>query len=318
MRFLILGAGAIGSVFGGFLRKAGHYVTLVGRAAHMAAIAAGGLRITGIWGAHHIEGLRAVESAAALAGEAFDAVLLSVKSYDTEAAMGELVAARLDGAPPVVSLQNGLGNVETIARHVGIERTVGGRVIFGVETPEPGHCVVTVYAEEVMLGAVEPNEAARTWAARLAAVFAEAAIPSLATDRIHAYLWGKILYNCSLNPTATLLRTHYGALVEHEATRAILRRVVEEIYAVARARGVDLLAPTPEAYYEILVGKLVPATYDHHPSMLQDIRAGRRTEIDAMNGAVVGYGDESGVPVPTNRTLAELIRALEGRREERG
>ena len=311
MRFLVMGAGAIGSVFGGFLRKAGHDVALVGRHAHMAAIAARELKISGIWGDHLVAGVRTYESVSDAAGVMYDAVFLSVKSYDTESAMQELVRAGLQGEPPIVSLQNGLGNVETIARFVGAERTIGGRVIFGVEVPEPGHCRVTVYAEEVMLGEIERATAPRETVEALAHVLNEAGIPTLPTDRIHAYLWGKILYNCSLNPTATLLGAHYGELIEHEETREILWRVVGEIYAVAGARGVDLLVPTADEYVEVLFGRLVPATYDHHPSMLQDIRAGRRTEIDAMNGAVVRYGRQGGVATPTNEILTFLIHALE-------
>jgi len=311
MRFLILGAGAIGGVFGGFLRRAGHDVALVGRREHMAAIAEKGLHISGIWGEHHVSGFQTFESVAELAGESFDAVFLSVKSYDTETAMRQLVEAHLAGGPPVVSLQNGLGNVETIARYVGTGRTIGGRVIFGVEVVEPGHCRVTVYAEEVMLGPIERGSPSGEAVETLAQTLREANIPALATDRVHAYLWSKILYNCSLNPTATLLGAHYGELIEHEETREILRRVVNEVYAVAASRHVDMLSPTAEAYFEILVDRLVPATYDHHPSMLQDIRAGRRTEVDAMNGAVVRYGRESGIATPTNEILTLLIKALE-------
>lgn len=311
MRFLVLGAGAIGSVFGGFLRRVGHDVTLVGRREHMAAIAERGLRISGIWGEHQIAGLRTFESVAEAAGEPFDAILLSVKSYDTETAMRQLVETRLTGEPPVISLQNGLSNVETIARFVGADRTIGGRVIFGVEAVEPGHCRVTVYAEDVMLGAIEPGSPPPEAIETLARTFRDAHIPTLATDRIQAYLWSKILYNCSLNPAATLLGTHYGELLEHGETREILRRVVNEIYAVAAARGADMLTPTADAYLEILFGRLVPSTYDHHPSMLQDIRAGRRTEIDAMNGAIVRYGREGGIATPANDLLTLLIKALE-------
>lgn len=313
MRFLILGGGAIGSVFGGFLKKAGHDVALVGRRDHIGAITERGLRISGIWGDHYITGLRTHEAVAEAGGEAFDAVFLAVKSFDTKSAMAELVEVDLAERPPVVSLQNGLGNVETIARFLGAGRTIGGRVIFGVEIVEPGHCRVTVYAEEVMLGEIEAGSVARDTIETLASVLNDAGIPTLPTDRIHAYLWGKILYNCSLNPTATLLGTHYGELLEHEETREILRRIVNEVYAVASARGVDLLVPTADEYVDVLFGRLVPATYDHHPSMLQDIRAGRRTEIDAMNGAIVRYARESHVAAPTNEFLTFLIRALERR-----
>jgi 2-dehydropantoate 2-reductase len=162
-----------------------------------------------------------------------------------------------------------------------------------------------------MLGAIERGVLPDETIAHLATALTEAGIPTLPTDRIHAYIWGKILYNCALNPAATLLRAHYGELAEHEETREILNRVVEEIYAVAEARGVDLLVPTPGEYLGVLFDRLIPATYDHHPSMLQDMRAGRRTEIDAMNGAVVRYGREAGIATPANEFLTLLIHALE-------
>lgn len=307
-----MGAGAIGGVFGGLLRKAGHDVALVGQRGYMEAIARRGLRISGIWGGHVAEGLRLHEKVGEVAGQPFEVVLLSVKSYDTERAMQELAAAELGGDPIVVSLQNGLGNVETIAYYAGADHTVGGRVIFGAEVVEPGHCRVTVYAEEVMLGefvrdAVFLKESIEA----LADAITKAGIPTLYTDRIEAYLWGKILYNCSLNPTATLRGWNYGKLGEHEETREILRNVVEEIYAVAAKCRVDLLVPTPGEYLDLLLGRLIRSTYHHRPSMLQDIEAGRRTEIDAMNGMIVRYGRECGVPTPTNEFLTNEIKALE-------
>src|SRR5262245_38655093 len=129
MRILIAGAGALGSIFGGFLRGAGFEVTLLGRAAHVEVIARDGLTVDGIWGTHVFSGFHTATDAASLRG-CFDAVVLTVKSYDTRV-MAEAVAPRLAPDSLVLSLQNGLGNVETIEAVVGPERTLGARVIFG-------------------------------------------------------------------------------------------------------------------------------------------------------------------------------------------
>ena len=156
MRVLVAGAGALGSVFGGFLRRAGLDVTLFGRAAHLDAIAREGLTVDGIWGTHHVDGFTVAADAAALRGP-FDAILLTVKSYDT-AAVADVVAPLLGAGGVAISLQNGLGNVEALEAAVGAERTLGARVIFGAIVAAPGHARVTVFADPTAVGALVPGE----------------------------------------------------------------------------------------------------------------------------------------------------------------
>ncbi|HEY8491054.1 MAG TPA: ketopantoate reductase family protein [Dehalococcoidia bacterium] len=308
MRFLVMGAGAIGSVFGGLLARAGHQVTLVGRDPHMTAVARHGLRTSGIWGEHHVTGLEAVTSPPRDGGP-YDAVLLTTKAYDTVAAL-RAAAPALAGGPDVVSLQNGLGNLEAVAEAAGPERTLGGRVIFGAEVVEPGHVVVTVCADDVAVGS-PGNRAPADRAARLAAAFAEAGIPASVTDRIESLLWAKLLYNASLNGLSAVLGVPYGALLEQEETRSIMGRLVAEAFAAARAEGVALPWESPEAYRRTLFEELIPATAAHRSSMLQDIARGRRTEIDAINGAVVRVAERHGLDAPANRLVTELVRARE-------
>jgi 2-dehydropantoate 2-reductase len=298
-------------VFGCFLRRAGLEVALLGRSAHLDAVARSGLRIDGIWGDHRAEGFQIAASANQLAG-AFDAVLVSVKSYDTEA-MAREVVGRLAPAGVMISLQNGLGNVDCIEAVASAERSLGARVIFGATVPEPGHARVTVFADPTAIGSLSPglhparDEAARRWAS----IIDEAGVPTVHTDRLPALLWAKVFYNAALNPLGALLRTHYGALPENAESRGIMDAAIDEAFAVAVAEGVSLPWPSAASYREEFYGRLVPSTYHHRSSMLQDLERRRPTEVDAINGAVWRRGAARGINTPVNETLTRLIHLVE-------
>jgi len=299
----------LGSVFGGFLQKAAHDVTLLGRKRHLDAIKQHGLIITGIWGRHYISFGKVYTDATRIREQSFDLILISVKSYDTETAAKQ-AKKFLGPGTQVVSLQNGLGNVETIARLTGKGRTIGGRVIFGVELPKPGRVKVTVYAEEVMLGSPYPS-VKKPSVETIVDLFNGAGIPTLYTDEITKYIWSKVLYNAALNPLSTILRQPYGYLLKRHETIEIMKQVVEEIFAVVKAAKITLFWKCPEEYLDILFTKLIPVTAEHHASMLQDITAGKKTEIDALNGAVVSFGKRYHVPTPCNEILTLLIKTME-------
>ncbi len=308
-RVLVAGAGAVGSVFGGLLCRAGWPVTLLGRAGHLHAIRQDGLWVSGLFGEHRISGLGLATDPEDLAGP-YAAVLLTVKSYDTEA-MARRVARHVAPDGVVISLQNGLGNIEEAARAVGPERVVGGRVIFGAVVTDPGRVRVTVYAEPVMLGSPWPGRfaaldaAARRWAGAFAAV----GIPAETTDEILAYLWAKVLYNAPLNPLGAILGLTYGELAANSDLRVVMDGIIDETFAVARAQGVPLQWPTVSRFREAFYGRLVPATAGHRSSMLQDIERGRATEIDAINGRVWEYGRPAGIATPLNEMVTRLVRA---------
>ena len=215
----------------------------------------------------------------------------------------------------MVSLQNGLGNVETVERIVGAERALGARVIFGATIPEPGRARVTVFADPTAFGALEPgrhparDEAARRWAS----IIDRAGVPAVYTDRLAALLWAKVFYNAALNPLGALLGVHYGALPEKPESRAVMDAAIDEAFAVARAEDVELPWPDAAAYREEFYGRLVPSTYDHRSSMLQDLERSRRTEVDAINGAVWRRGATHGIKTPMNETLTRLIHVVESR-----
>jgi 2-dehydropantoate 2-reductase len=313
-RYLVFGAGAIGSVVGGFLQEIGCDVTYAGRGAHFRAMQDKGLKITGIWGDHHIpadriEGFSYDDSNSSK--EMYSAILLCVKSTATKAATRE-ASALLEDNGIMVSMQNGLNNWETIARHVGEDRTVGGRVIFGSEIMQPGTARVTVNADDVLLG--EPFVAVnRQLLAALDDDLRRAGIPVriVSSREIHAALWMKVLYNSALNPLSAILEVPYGRLGECLETRQIMRNVMKEIFQVIHQKGVKVPFGSHEDYYKYFMEKLLPPTVDHRSSMLQDIMMGRQTEIDALNGAISRYGKEMGIETPYNDMLTSLIKFKE-------
>jgi 2-dehydropantoate 2-reductase len=314
-RVLVAGAGAVGSVVGGLLAAAGWDVTLLARRTHAEAVRTRGLVVEGLFGTHHVQGLACVTDAASLR-EPFGTILLTVKTYDT-AATASAVAPCLADDGVLLSLQNGLGNIEAAGRAVGDARVLGGRVIFGAELVEPGRARVTVYADPVLVGSPDPADSRRQGAAvRWAAHLAAAGIPAEASATIVAELWAKVLYSAALNPVGALLGVPYGALAADPDTRAIMDAVIDEVFAVAGAEGVRLRWPDAAAYREEFYRRLVPVTSAHRSSMLQDIERGRPTEVDAINGWVASRAAAHGLDAPTNALLVRLVRARAARREE--
>ena len=304
-RFLVAGAGALGTAFGAMLRRAGCEVTFLGRnEAHMAAVRAGGVKVSGLWGEHLITGI-AAHTDAAQTTEA-DYVLVTTKSIDT----ADIVAAVAPRQPSArfVTLQNGLGNIEAIEGAVGRERTIGGMVIIGFTIPSPGEVKVTVIGGDVLIG--RPDGATDPATRALAETFDAAGITTHLTDNIRGAVWGKVLYNCSLNPLGAILDVPYGELASPH-TWAIIEDVVKECFAVAASVGVTLKWNEPAAYLELLRSRQLPDTAAHRASMLQDIERGRRTEIDHLNGAIARLARERGIAAPVNESLAALVRYLE-------
>ncbi len=309
MRILVMGAGAIGSVVGGLMAEAGHSVTLVGRARHLNAIHGDGLQIRGIWGDHNVGGLSLLTDASDYAGDPPDLILITVKCYDTAAAV-DAVRAIAGPNTVVCAYQNGLGNAELVGAAFGWDRTLAARAIYGARLTAPGNAEVTVIANPTAIGAWTPAGPAPR-ARAIAEAMDQAGLPTVFSDTIQTVLWSKVAYNCALNPLSALLDVPYGALAETEDTRAIMEDVVRELYAVGAALGVHLVPETPEEYLPLFYEKLLPPTAAHYASMREDFVRRRRTEIDALNGAIVRYGASLKIACPANRFLTRLVHARE-------
>jgi 2-dehydropantoate 2-reductase len=311
---LIAGAGAIGSILGGMLHDAGHDVTLLGRRAHIEAVARGGLKISGLLGDRTVAGMKLAADTARLAGR-FGLILCAVKSYDTES-IADALADRLTGDGAIVSMQNGLGNIESLIERFGRRHVLGARVIFGAEMPSPGSAHVTVFAQPVAIGpapAIQREDApALAERARAIATMLDAAgVPAVGVGDIMPVIWTKLLYNVALNPLGAILRLHYGALAADPDVRAMMDRAIDEALAVAHALGVALAFSDADEYRKIFYEQLIPPTFSHRPTMLHDLHVRGRTEIGALNGKIVELADRLGLNAETNRMLTRLIRAAE-------
>ncbi|MGO9604486.1 MAG: ketopantoate reductase family protein [Candidatus Binataceae bacterium] len=316
-RILIAGAGAIGSVVGGMLHAAGHRVTLLGRRAHLDAIARDGLHVTGLLGTHTIRGLDVADDPARLTGR-YDLILCTVKPYDT-ASIADAIHDRLADDGVIVSMQNGLGNIEALAARFGLARVLGARVIFGSEIPRPGAAHVTVFADPVAIGPapalhgeLSPTLEAR--AATVAKLVDAAGIATVACADIMPVIWTKLLYNVALNPLGALFELSYGELAADPDLRAIMDDVIDEAFAVARASRVALPFADAAAYRGAFYGRLIPATASHRPTMLYDLNHRGRTDIDALNGKIVELAERGGLKAPVNRMLVRQIHAAERKR----
>lgn len=212
----------------------------------------------------------------------------------------------------IVSMQNGLNNWETIARYADNGRTVGGRVIFGSEIPEPGVAKVTVNADDVLVGA---PFASVNWTLLEALVrdLNSSGVPSriVSSEEIYAALWGKVLYNSALNPLGAIMEVQYGELGRSVEMLEVMRNVMREIFSVMERKSVKIPFRNYDDYYNYFVEKLLPPTVGHRASMLQDIMLGRQTEIDALNGAIVQYANELGIEVPYNELLTSMVKFKE-------
>jgi 2-dehydropantoate 2-reductase len=309
MRILVMGAGALGTVAGGLMARSGHEVHLIGRAAHMNAIRDKGLFIEGIWGNYHVKSLETHTCIKELAKDDFDLVLVAVKSYDTQEA-ARIVAPLVSPKTWVCSYQNGLGNAELIAQEIGWGHTLGARVIFGARVKQPGRVEVTVIAAPTAIGAYKDPDAHET-AKAVADAMDKAGMPTVFTDRIQTILWSKVAYNCALNPLSALLNLPYGRLAENSYTRKIMGDVVHELYQVADMMAVPLEPGTAAAYLERFYSQMLPPTAAHYASMREDLVLGRRTEIEALNGAIVRFGEQQGLVCSANAFLTAMVHARE-------
>lgn len=314
MRVLLFGLGALGTVYSCLLKKMGHEITGLDREPVVEAIRKNGVRVEGIWGDHQAHPDKLVTSIAEIENEKFDLVILTVKSYETREVAQQI--KKLVGPDTYLILaQNGYGNYEAAAEYIPEERIILGRVIFGAETLEWGHSRVTVIADDVLFGSpahlIELNILED-----LALMFNQAGIPTRASEEVMQYVWAKIIYNSALNPLGAILEVPYGQLAADPNSKGLMDAIIEEIFAVLTAIGQQTPWVDAAAYKEAFYGQMVPSTVLHHASMLQDIQRGRRTEIAALNGAVIDLGKASGVNTPVNEVIVSMLKAKEALRSK--
>ncbi len=304
MKIAIVGAGAMGSVYGGLFAAAGHDVWLVDIwREHIESIRERGLRITGASGERTVRPHATGDAAEAGACEL---VVLATKLRDLEAAARSIAPMR-GSDTAVLAIQNGLGNQEIM------ERVLGGRDFlvgiaggFGASNPEPGA------VHHNGMDRVHVAEAAGGTTARLQRVVdlwrgAGFRVEGCADpDRM---IWSKFICNLAFSPVCTALSLRIGQVLDIAEARALAEACATEAFRVALAKGIEPDFDDPvRRVHEF--GRVIPNAM---PSMLLDMLAGRPTEIDALNAALVREAERIGLPAPTNALMASIVRALEAK-----
>jgi 2-dehydropantoate 2-reductase len=313
MRVLIYGGGAVGLGIASCLIREANHVEIIARRRTVAALKRDGLARTGIFGRMHVapDAFACHELLEQLDKEGFDFVLVCTKSFDSAAAASDLSlhGDRVGNAARFVLFQNGWGNAEIFCESFDKFRIYNARVITGFRRNRPNEVEITVHAEAIHIGSL--FSADLSVIEPLCRAIQEGGVPCEKTETIEKDLWAKMLYNCALNPAGAVLGVPYGALAREVSTRMLMNHIVEEIFAVMSAAGHRTHWEQAGEFLAVFYEKLVPATAGHRSSMLQDIAAGKRTEIEALNGAVIKLAQRHGVNVPYNRALYSLIKFIE-------
>ncbi|MGE5116687.1 MAG: ketopantoate reductase family protein [Betaproteobacteria bacterium] len=294
MDVAVMGAGAVGCYYGGMLARAGHRVTLIGRAAHVEAVRRDGLLIEAQSFRAHVP-MQASTEPEAVRGARL--VLFCVKSTDTESGAAA-IAPHLASGAIVLGLQNGVDNAERLRARlpgVAVEPAV---VYVATEMAGPGH--VRHHGRGDLV--VGPSAAAR----EAAELFVAAGVPVQISDNVAGALWAKLILNCAYNALSAIARLPYGRLVQGEGIDGVMQDVVRECLAVAARLGVEVPGDMAEA-----VRRLAGTMPGQFSSTAQDLARGKPSEIDHLNGYVVRQGAALGVATPVNRTLHALVRLLE-------
>jgi 2-dehydropantoate 2-reductase len=309
MKIAILGAGAMGSVFGGHLGLAGHDVTLVDvYREHMEAVARDGLDLRRPDGTATRVPLAATADPATLAP--VDAVIVLVKAFATREAAASIRHA-VGSDTWVATVQNGLGNDRALAEVFGPERVIPGTTTVGAQLLAPGSVLMTAStaagASLTHLGPPRGAEVMPDGVIALAEALTGAGLPAKALDDADVVIWTKLCGAGTMAPVTAVLRRTLADTLEDPHSAAVLRELFDEVVAVAHAVGVPLDGEAVWQHCESTWRAAGP----HVSSMAADVVAGRRTEIEAMCLEVARLGTESGVPTPVNATVGRLVRAIE-------
>jgi 2-dehydropantoate 2-reductase len=300
MKITVVGAGAMGGSYGGLLAVAGHEVSLIDAwRAHVDAINRDGLRVDGVRGEHRVRLPAATEPKA---GATADAVIVFVDANNTDKA-GETAARLLEPDGFAITFQNGIGNVEKLQVALGPERVLGGSSMCSAASRGPGHVCLT-HMGLTSVGEIDGRASAR--ANRLIEALRSAGLEAEFEPNVMGLIWQKFVVNCGVNAIAATTGLRGGEIVRLRELDAFQDRVLEEVMAVIGAK--DIRLPNPE-----IVAKIKAQCHKkfNKPSMLQHVEAGRRTEIDALNGALIREARALGLAVPNNEALVALLKGRE-------
>jgi 2-dehydropantoate 2-reductase len=315
MKVLIYGGGAVGLGIAGFLLKSKAQVDIIARENTVLALSKNGLVRTGIWGDYSAEPavFASYTSLSEIGTKAYDYILVCTKSFDSFEAAKDLSQydSLFGKKTKIVLFQNGWGNAEIFLSFFDKEKIYNARVITGFRRPKANEVTITVHADSIHIGSLFNEDL--VCIEDLCHSIDKGGIPCEATSEIEKDLWAKMLYNCALNPLGAILDVPYGVLAEHESSRIIMKGIVEEVFEVIKTASHETHWQSPTDFLEIFYKQLVPDTAEHKSSTLQDILAKKKTEIDALNGAVIKLAEKHEVHVPYNSAVYNIVKFIEAK-----
>jgi len=301
MKIVIVGPGAVGCLFAAYLSKSKEEIWLLDKNSERAKkINAQGIRLEGISG--NWEAKVKVSSDAQEIGVA-DLVVICVKSYDTKEASLSIKQLIVEQTL-VLTLQNGIGNIEIIAEVIGQEKVIGGVTNQGATLLEAGR-IRHAGRGETVIGRIDGKTPVEMRCLR--EVLNKVGLETRISRDIKGLLWSKLVISVGINALTAITRLHNGRLIEYEGTRRILRGAVTEAIRIAKRKRIKLIYDDPLAKVEAVC----EATCANISSMLQDVLRRKRTEIDFINGVIVRQGQELGIPTPLNSLLLDLVKTIE-------
>jgi 2-dehydropantoate 2-reductase len=311
VKIAIWGAGAVGLGLASALAGPSERLRILGRNAEtLALLEAHGIKRTGLFGEIHVppEQLAIASRPQTLVEDPPVWLLVCTKAFSTAeiARALEPIADQLKKQVQLLLCQNGWGNEIPFLSFWPKQRLFHARVITGFQLRRPNEVEITAHAAPIAIGSL--FGASPDSVAPLAQRFSAGGIPTQTTNDMLGVLWAKMLYNCALNPLSAIAGRRYGELVDDPTSRSLLEEVIREIFLVLAAMGVRVAWPDAAAYLETFYAELIPPTAAHESSMLQDLRAARPTEIEALCGAVERLGSEHDVATPVISALAQLVR----------
>lgn len=312
MKIAMIGAGAAGSVFASYLRMGGAEMWLVDRyKAHMDKVASDGMTFRSPGCEFRLSGFHTSPSAETIGR--MDIIILMVKATQTDSVMPSVMPA-IDDRTVVVSLQNGLGNEETLSKYLPASRILYGFGTIGTELPEPGVCVSKPESGVIMrFGAAQHSKLSDEAGKYLEYTFCNGGCSAKFEDDIRPYVWKKAISNSGYNTVSAVSKLKVGPLLADENGRDIVTQVWKEGCEVAKAAGVRDLWPEMEDELPRLAAGF--ATY--YPSMAQDVLIHQRpTEIALLNGKIAEYGALYGIPTPANTLLTKLVKCMQANYSE--
>jgi 2-dehydropantoate 2-reductase len=296
MKIAVMGAGAVGSYFGGRLAQNGEDVVFIARGTHLNALKERGLTVSSFKESFSIK-VNATSDPKELG--ILDLILFTVKSYDTEEA-ASLLTSNVGENTVILTLQNGIDNFEKLERILGRGRIIWGVTYIGSRILEPGIIYHTT-GGSIIMGEINGKRSERLKI--ISKLFENARVKVTISDNIRKDSWIKLLWNASFNPLTALTSLYVKEFLNIEGSEEIIEEIMKEVKEVARSEGIYI--------EDEIISRTIENTKkfgEVKTSMFQDIEKGKKLELDGINGIVIKLGEKNGIPTPINKTIYYLLK----------